>query len=607
MSKKRISLKSLLNFLIKYLSPFSTIGLITLFKTYALGDDAPEGYFMLYTIPILIHTAVGGLLSGVLTLVLSTLSGVYFFISPINSFRIDSHIGIVQLLLFTSQTLILSFGVDRFIKSRVALNKAHYGIIRSERRLKSIIDSLFMLIATVDKNGVIKDANKAILEASPYETSDLVGKNILDIYLWNYSNEVKNTLKNSIEGVLEGEVVKYDEVLKIGKDRYIDAAVTLVPIFDSLNNVDQIIISAVDISERKTYERELEKIHENYSKLVNSNVIGMVIASTGGEIFEANEAFLGVVGYSREDLDAGTLNWRKLNIPDEADPTRDKWLKTLRDIGYVESSERDFIHKDGHIVPTIVSSVMIDLDREIFIGLLVDISERKRLEQKKDEFISIASHELKTPLTTLSGYAQLIDTRMKKEYESNLKFLSKMDQQFHKLNRLINDLLDVSKIQSGKLSLSKAIFNIVELVEETIQEVEPISNDHKLTLNKSMEKIQVDADIMKISQVLTNFLTNAIKYSPKNSSITVNVSNSNDDVLVEVIDEGRGIAENLQKKVFDKFFQVDNPGTNLAQGMGLGLYISSEIIKRHGGTIGLKSQVGKGSTFYFTLPKAKAN
>jgi PAS domain S-box-containing protein len=604
MLKRRISFKELLNFVAKYLVPFFTIGLITIFKIYALGDDADEGYFMLYTIPVLLHTAVGGLLSGLLTLIIAALLGVYFFISPIRSFYIDSHIGIVQLILFCTQTLILSFGVDRFIKSRVALNKAHYGIIRSERRLKSIIDSLFMLIATVDEDGIIKDANKAILEASPYEISDLVGKDILDVYLWNYSKEVRDTLKTSIEGALEGEVVKYDEVLKVGKDRYIDAAVTLVPIFDSFNNVDQVIISAVDISERKTYERELEKIHENYSKLVNSNIIGMVIASTSGEILEANEAFLGILGYKREDLDAGTLNWKELSKYDSEDEAQHEWIETLNTQGYVAPSERDLRSKNGQEVPVIISSVMIDNDKEIFIGLVLDISERKRLEEKKDEFISIASHELKTPLTTLSGYAQLIDSRLKKEYETNLKFLNKMDHQFHKLNRLINDLLDVSKIQSGKLSLSKTTFNIVELLEETIQEVEPIADSHNLIFNKSVEEILVDADRMKISQVLMNFLTNAIKYSPKNSSITVNVFNSNENALVEVIDQGRGIAENLQKKVFDKFFQVDNPNTNLAQGMGLGLYISSEIIKRHGGNIGLKSQVGKGSRFYFTLPKA---
>ena len=222
-----------------------------------------------------------------------------------------------------------------------------------------------------------------------------------------------------------------------------------------------------------------------------------------------------------------------------------------------------------------------------------------KLVEKKDEFMSIASHELKTPITTLKASIQVMKRLIEKHTDENtlLVFVSKAIQQVNKLTSLISDLMDNAKIQAGKLNMNISAFSMQELIMDSVAHH---SNQHNITVNNYFDEL-VEGDKVRIEQVITNFLSNAIKYSPKNKEISVDVKKENGFIKVSVTDSGIGIPAEKLSHVFDRFFRVEEKSQEFS-GLGLGLYISAEIIKRHNGEYGVNSDLGKGSTFWFKIP-----
>lgn len=238
-----------------------------------------------------------------------------------------------------------------------------------------------------------------------------------------------------------------------------------------------------------------------------------------------------------------------------------------------------------------------------WVGTFTDIEEQKRVETRKDEFLSIASHELKTPLTSLKAYFQLIQRSVNDQFPATIKtYITKTSEQLDKLNMLIADLLDISRIQNGKIFLKKEQFDFPELLFNVIETIREVNPDWDIEYN-GPDHATVVADKERIEQVLQNYLSNAIKYSPaiKKISLSASINEDNTELKMSVRDYGIGIPKDKQPFIFDKFYRVEDDSIRF-QGMGIGLFISAEIIKRHGGTYGVESEPGNGSTFYFTLP-----
>jgi len=236
------------------------------------------------------------------------------------------------------------------------------------------------------------------------------------------------------------------------------------------------------------------------------------------------------------------------------------------------------------------------------IGTFMDVTNRRMVTQQKDDFISVASHELKTPLTTLKATLQIL-TKMHEDVTDTKRALqSSMFEQanrsLNKVNTLVADLLNASRMNDGHLILDKKSFNITDLINDCCEHIKIGGYEIIVDGDKGL---MVTGDPDKIDQVLVNFVNNAVKYAPQSKIIHIRVEKSAEKVRVSVIDFGPGIPLNKREQLFDRYFRVDSSGLQYS-GLGLGLYINAEIIKRHDGEIGVESDIGKGSAFWFTLP-----
>ncbi|RFZ81039.1 PAS domain S-box protein [Mucilaginibacter terrenus] len=225
-----------------------------------------------------------------------------------------------------------------------------------------------------------------------------------------------------------------------------------------------------------------------------------------------------------------------------------------------------------------------------------------KLQRQKDGFIGIASHELKTPLTSLSAIIQVLTAKLKDSTDPFISGgLSKATAQVKKMSNLINGFLNISRLESGKILIEKQQFRLDQLLDDVIDEVQLTTQNHQIS-HLSRQPINVFADKEKIGSVLANLLSNAIKYSPKGRQIDVSYEVQNNIVKVAIRDEGMGIKQQDLDKLFDRYYRVESNHTRHISGFGIGLYLSAEIIKQHDGEIWAESESGVGSTFYFTLP-----
>ena len=237
---------------------------------------------------------------------------------------------------------------------------------------------------------------------------------------------------------------------------------------------------------------------------------------------------------------------------------------------------------------------------QLWVGTATDIHELRLLQQQKDDFISIASHELKTPVTSLKASLQLLD-RMKDNPSSSMlpALIGQANKSLQKVSVLIEDILNASKVNEGQLHLNQKLFVMSVLVDDCCNYLR-LEDKYTIRIEGDME-LQVYADADRISQIVINFVNNAIKYAPDSKEIRIKIEKILDMAKVSVSDEGQGISNDKLSHLFDRYYRVDESGTQYS-GLGLGLYISSEIIKKHKGQIGVESELGKGSTFWVTLP-----
>ncbi|MFS8130360.1 MAG: ATP-binding protein, partial [Candidatus Dojkabacteria bacterium] len=583
-----------------FLSPLLTTAIVVIIHSKIDNSIAIPAFTFFYLL-VFAHAGIGGGASGMFASLITAIAGNFLFLTPRYEFKVDS-ISLFLTMIYFVQAVLIAYVTGKFFNINKFLGRRNKELITNTDRLREVINSVFTIIAIVDREGRIVEANKTFMEITGYSQEILTKKNILNTLPWSSSKGSKYRLKEALKRVEIDYPVKYDDRIEINENEFIDVEINVVGVEEGSNRKPNlIIISTIDISSRKLYEEELIKGREIYTKLISSNIIGMVIGDSDGNITEANKSFLNLIGYEENDFRPGELSISNLVPKQFQDDSLNKSI-SLSENGFYSPVESELTHKDGRLIPIMMSGVVLNKRRNEYLRLIVDLSSQKELERKKDEFISIASHELKTPLTTLKGYTQVLQQNLTKRYQENMKYTTTIDNQLNKLNSLINELLDITKIQSGKLRINKERVSITDVIRESIEEIIPFIDNHKINFRPAPVEIFLDADKFRIEQVITNFLTNAIKYSQANTDINVFMELLGNKVKVSIEDFGIGISKENLEKIFEKFFQSEVYNPDSIEGLGLGLYISSEIIKNHGGEIGVKSEPGKGSVFFFTLP-----
>ncbi len=231
-----------------------------------------------------------------------------------------------------------------------------------------------------------------------------------------------------------------------------------------------------------------------------------------------------------------------------------------------------------------------------------DITEHKEVERQKDLFLGIASHELKTPVTSIKLYTQMLQKRFLKAADAaSATVVAKMDAQLSHLTSLMTELLDATKLQAGVLSLQITSFDVNDLVQDIVEEMQHTTDRHQIQIEGDVHEL-LSADRERMSQVLMNLLSNAIKYSPEAETILVRLTANTGTITLSIQDFGIGITADQQAHLFERFFRVRDAAHETFPGLGLGLYISAGIVKQHGGRIWVESQEGAGTTFFVSLP-----
>lgn len=644
--------------------------------------------------------------------------------------------------------------------------------------LAAIVMSSDDAIVSKTLEGIITSWNDSAVKLFGYSAEEAIGQHITFIippHLHKEEEEIIARLK-------QGKRIEHFETVRVTKDgSYIEVSLSISPVKDQQGKIIGAAKVARDISQRRTLERKLQEADARYRQLFDSNLIGVFVSDFAGTFLDANDAFLNLIGYTREELLTETVQRDTLTLPEFRFLSQNA-VKALQEVGSSDTYEKEYLHKSGRRIPVLIAVKRIG-QTETCIGFVVDITERKRVEEQqrflaevskvlsstldyketltniarlvvpqladwfsvdlvdaegrfelaeiehqdpekvqwvqayrekfpidpdaptglpaivrtgkselypeitddmvvaaarseeelaiarliglraamsvplvargkiigvasfvsalpgktydeqdlalaeevgrragmaldnarlyqeirqayeqKDEFVSMASHELKTPVTSLKGFTFVLQRRLSKSGdEQSLHYLSRMDAQLNKLSKLIRELLDISRIQTGKLELQQAPFDLDTFVKETVENVQAATTTHHL-LVEGKAQVYVFGDKDRLEQVLINLLTNAIKYSPQANNVVVYVARDEKCAIVRVQDFGIGIDEIYQQKIFERFYQVTDPEEKTYPGLGIGLYISKEIIERHNGRLEVHSRKGEGATFTIILP-----
>lgn len=363
-----------------------------------------------------------------------------------------------------------------------------------------------------------------------------------------------------------------------------------------------------DISERLKIQTELYEQVNRTQTIVNTMVDGLITITEQGLVDSFNAAAEQIFGYESKEVVGENI---KMLMPSPYQESHDQYLRKYKHGGEAKiigiGREVEGLRKDGSVFPMeLAVSEATHSGQPLYVGLVRDITERKRLERLKSEFISTVSHELRTPLTSIRGAISLLIGKSGNSLDSKLKRMLELAQRnTERLTLLINDLLDLEKIESGRMSFDFKELDLVELAQRSLEDNIGYAKEHNvsLKLEASIDEAITYGDTQRLMQVVANLISNAVKYSPQDKAVIIKVYGDelSRDYCISVKDKGAGIPEEFKSRIFQRFAQADSSDTRDKGGTGLGLSISKAIIGSHQGEIGYETEQGKGTEFFIKL------
>jgi two-component system CheB/CheR fusion protein len=464
---------------------------------------------------------------------------------------------------------------------------------------ETIVSTIHEPLLILNQDFRIVSANKSFYKVFSTSEEESIGKVLFDLQnrgweIPNFRSQLLN-IQTTKEEFLEWEIT-YTFPLVGRRTMCLNAQ----PIKRE-NGEDWILLAFNDITLWKDKERAEKKNADDVKKTLETLPQITLTASPDGFSTYFNQFSLDYFGMSLEQ--ALHCNWEYIIEPGMFTQVKSAWIIALATENDFNMEFRIKRQSDSMYRWHLCRGSAIRNEDDVitsWVGAAIDIHDQKTKEQVRDEFISIASHELKTPLTTAKAYIELVQESMEKTNSENLRYVQKAGESINRLNDLIGELLDVSKIKNGKLDLHISKFDFNEMISSTIEGIQLISPQHKIILTGEIKE-SVVADRERLQQVFLNLLTNAVKYSPDTDKVFVNVVQENLEIRVSVADSGIGIRKENINKIFTLYYREEDRAIHF-QGLGIGLTISQEIIRRHKGKIWVESEEDKGSTFYFTIP-----
>ncbi|MBD2165268.1 CHASE domain-containing protein [Calothrix membranacea FACHB-236] len=505
---------------------------------------------------------------------------------------------------------IITFYLDLTVPKQVE------AILRQkEEQLRLITNAVPVFISYIDAQQSYRFNNKKYAEWYGISGSELYGKNIKEVV----GETTYKTIHPYIETVLSGKAVNYEaEILPPdGKSRYIQAA--YVPHFRPNGEVEGFVALISDISESKQAQKALQQSEERFRKLTEkARVIPWQADAQTGNFTYVGPQSEEILGYPAIDWYADNF-WQEHIHPDDQEWAVQYCIESSLTLDNYEFEYR-MLAADGRDVwiYDIVNVLREEDQPHILHGFMIDITDRKLSEQErerllteaeaanrmKDEFLGTLSHELRTPLNAMLGWTQLLRSRRFDE-NTTARALETIDRNTRSLAQLIEDVLDVSRIIQGKLSLSLQRVELVPVVEAAIETVHPAADAKEIRIECRFDPDVgiVIADANRLQQIIWNLLSNAVKFTPKGGRVEVQLQRINSRVQICVSDNGSGIPPEFLPFVFDRFRQADSSSTRSHGGLGLGLAIVRHLVELHGGTVSAESPgIGKGATFIINLP-----
>ncbi|HEY9620724.1 MAG TPA: PAS domain S-box protein [Crinalium sp.] len=501
------------------------------------------------------------------------------------------------------------------------LKRYEQELAKRKQRFKTLADNSPDIIARFDRRLRHVYINAAITRATGLSPDAFIGKTHDELNVPSHLRTYWQEQLRQVFATGQPRCYEFDFPAPDGVRHYLSR---VVPEFYLDGTIETVLSITSDITEFKRVERSLRESEWRFRRVMESNMIGMGFWTSSGEITDANDALLQLLGYSRDEFCTQTLRWIDVT-PAEYSEADKQALEQIRHTGVCTPFEKEYLHKDGSRVPVFCGGAAFHNSTESGVFFVLNLSDRKQIEKErdrllqleraaraeaeaanrvKDEFLMVLSHELRTPLNPILGWTKLLQTQ---PFAIGMaaKALETIERNARQQAQLVEDLLDVSRILQGKLTLTCAPVNLVEVIEGAIASIQLSAQAKAITIQTRLAATvqPVLGHSTRLQQVVWNLLSNAVKFTPHQGQVEVRLDAIETVAQIQVIDTGKGIHASFIPYVFDYFRQADSSMTRSTGGLGLGLAISRYLVELHGGTIEVASDGdGKGATFTVRLP-----
>jgi PAS domain S-box-containing protein len=503
----------------------------------------------------------------------------------------------------------------RLEAEKEALRLAEQQARTQANQLAAVFEAMTDAVVVCDSEGWVKRANSAFralfdLEADPDLVRFLPNASGMGVIPYDQGgNPLFQVLRR--EHLSDPQAMDLCGRSRTGRELFFN--VRGAPIRDDAGQVVGGIAVYRDVTQRHQLEEQLQYAERKFRSLIDSNIIAVMVTDKEGRIYEVNDHLVQSLGYSREELLDGTMRVKDLLVPAYREARTRAW-KTLVSQGSSLPEEKIYVSKNGRHLSMLVVAATINQERSRALVMLLDISDYKEAQQRKQEFLTMVNHELRTPLTVIQGMVEVsllhlanLPTDSPVSEDAFGKINTPLQQTLRQVEietRLVAELLDVSRIEMQKFELCLRECDLASLVTQVVANQQQVVSTHRIELMlPSLPAVAVIADADRIEQVLTNFLTNAFRYSPADAVVSVRLDLEGAMARVAVHDQGAGLSPEQQVRVWERFYQTGTTrGHAPDEGLGLGLYIVRTIIAQHQGQVGVESRPGQGTTFWFMLP-----